>query len=153
MYLPEIHPKTLHLNFTGSVSADVLRIVTSFPGASFRYWRQFSPGRFVRPAWLLITIAALLRLSAGVPIGSASEWGELSGPLHMVFLACGLFYLLKACRQIGGISGFLPAPLVLPKPSHAARHARTRRLRDNFHPQRGTTSTKTNAFAPNSKSK
>ena len=106
----------------------------------------------MRPAWLLITIAALLRLSAGVPIGSASELGELSGPLHMVFLACGLFYLLKACRQIGGISGFLSAAC-LSKPSHAARHARTRRLRDNFHPQRGNTSTKTNAFAPNSKSK
>src|SRR5882724_1601269 len=33
---------------------------------AFRCWRQFSPGDLLRPAWLLITLAALLQLSGAL---------------------------------------------------------------------------------------
>jgi hypothetical protein len=104
---------------------------------AFRCWRQFSPGDLLRPAWLLITLAALLQLSGGLLlqwlglesrinplallpaslrdpfIRGALNWGELSGPLYMVLLACGLFYVLRACRQIGVLGHFERVDFVL----------------------------------------
>jgi len=68
---------------------------------AFRCWRQFSPGDLLRPAWLLITLAALLQLSGALLQRLGSNWDELCGPLYMTFLAGGLFYVLRACRDIG----------------------------------------------------
>ncbi len=104
---------------------------------AFRCWRQFSPGDLLRPAWLLITAAALLQLLGGLllqwlglesrinPLAAfrpsvreplirgAFDWGELSGPLYMVFLAWGLFYVLRACRQIGVLGHLKTVDFVL----------------------------------------
>jgi len=92
---------------------------------SFRCWQQFSPGDSLRPAWLFISAAAALQLIGGfltqwlgiasginpivlLPVAlreslrrGALTWGELFSPLYMVLLACGLFFVLRACRQIG----------------------------------------------------
>jgi hypothetical protein len=103
----------LHLFFNYPGSLFLLGCGSLELWLGFRCWRQFSPGDLLRPAWLLITISALLQLSAAVPIRSSSEWSELSGPLYMVFLACGLFYVLRACRQIGVLGQLKTVDFVL----------------------------------------
>ena len=123
-----------------SSSSDVrwLRLFFAYPGAlfflgcsgiqlwfSFQSWRSFSPGDLLRPAWFLITIAAVLQLAGGLLaqwlglesllnplmllppaqreplLQQALEMSELFSPFYMVFLACGLAYVLRACRQNG----------------------------------------------------
>ncbi len=97
---------------------------------SIRCWRQFESGDLLRPAWLLITLAAICQLIGGLLnqvlgleswlnplfwfpkaiarplIGRALELGRAFGPVYMIFLACGLAYVLRAYRR-NGISGRL----------------------------------------------
>ena len=98
--------------------------------AGFKCWKQFSPGDVLRPAWLLITVSAVCQLIGGIvthvfgndsrlnPIvlfdragaapvmRRAAEYGPIFSPIYMLFLALGLFYVLKACRQNGIIGRF-----------------------------------------------
>jgi len=92
---------------------------------SFRCWREFSAGDLLRPAWLLIMVSAALQLAGGLLnqifgldsrlnpltrleprrahdlIAASARLGQLFGPFYMAFLACGLLYVLKACRRNG----------------------------------------------------
>jgi hypothetical protein len=98
--------------------------------ASFQCWKQFSPGDVLRPAWFFIALSAASQLVGGVvthvlgndsllnPLVSldiadkarllqkAALIGPLFSPVYMLFLALGLFYVLKACRKNGIIGGF-----------------------------------------------
>jgi hypothetical protein len=104
---------------------------------SFQCWRRFSPGDLLRPAWLLISLSALSQLTGAIVsqiFGLASainplrllspgnadaltqqvaEIGQLFGPIDMVFLACGLSYVLIAFRRNGILGRLKPADLLL----------------------------------------
>jgi hypothetical protein len=114
-------------------------VACSFVGswASLECWKQFSPGDLLRPAWLLITLSALAQLVGGIVthlfgnhsllspfvlfhiarndvlIGRAAECGRLFSPLYMGFLAIGLFYVLKACRQNAIVGRFRRVDILL----------------------------------------
>ncbi len=102
---------------------------------SVRCARLFSVGDLLRPAWVLIAVSALARLAGDLTrllgaasalnpllllpgdlthavMGKAVEYGPLFNPLYMFFLALGLLYVLKACRQ-NGIAGRITAADVL----------------------------------------
>ncbi|MGH9696342.1 MAG: hypothetical protein ACRD5Z_19495, partial [Bryobacteraceae bacterium] len=91
---------------------------------SFRCWRLFSSGDLLRPAWLLIAFSGLAQLAGGAlriaalpsPLNPLTflpasagrrlmSWAAICGPLfspiYMLFLAGGLFYVVRACRQHG----------------------------------------------------
>jgi hypothetical protein len=92
---------------------------------SYVVWRQFSKGELLRPAWFLIFLSGLCQLLGGVgghilanrslinpltylPLEQgtrvmqrADVFAQLLGPLYMALLACGLFYVLAACRRNG----------------------------------------------------
>ncbi|MGH9612366.1 MAG: hypothetical protein ACRD4P_04730 [Bryobacteraceae bacterium] len=92
---------------------------------SIRCWRQFEKGDLLRPAWLLIAAAAISQLIGGLfsqvfgleswlnplswfqqaiaqPLaGRALELGRVFGPVYLIFLACGLAYVLRAYRRNG----------------------------------------------------
>jgi hypothetical protein len=94
-------------------------------GVSYVIWRQFSQGELLRPAWFLIFLSGVCQVLGGVAghvLANASplnplaylpaergvrlmQWaGEIAqvfGPLYMALLACGLFYILAACRRNG----------------------------------------------------
>ncbi|MGH9582825.1 MAG: hypothetical protein ACRD4O_07815 [Bryobacteraceae bacterium] len=104
---------------------------------SLQCWRNFSRGDLLRPAWLLITLSALSQLAGGIlsqilaggshlnpllllpaavrraPIHAAGDYGALFSPLYMLFLALGLLYLLKACRQNGILGRFRAIDVLL----------------------------------------
>ena len=105
--------------------------------ASLHCWKRFSSGDLLRPAWLLISLSALAQLVGGVIthvfgnaallsritlldvspnaalIVRAGEYGRLFSPAYMVFLALGLLYVLKACRENGLIGRFRRVDIVL----------------------------------------
>ena len=89
-------------------------------------WKQFSPGQYLRRAWLLIMIAAICHVVGMLlshilcqnsylnPLyvldvswykaatGSMLPLGLVfGGPLHMMALAGGLFLALRLCRKFG----------------------------------------------------
>lgn len=92
---------------------------------SFLCWTRFSSGDLLRPAWFLITLASLSQAIGGIihqvfgiqsylnPLAAfppglrysltegALQISELFSPLYMALLACGLAYLLRACRESG----------------------------------------------------
>jgi len=93
---------------------------------SFQCWRRFSPGDLLRPAWLLIFATALMQLAgavvnqvllpaatSGALLRRAAEIGQLFSPLQMIPLACGLSYVLKACRRNGILGRLKTVDLVL----------------------------------------
>lgn len=104
---------------------------------SLRCWRGFSRGDLLRPAWLLIFAAALAGFAGallnqifGSPsalnplallppassaplVHKAAEIGPLCGPLQMLLLACGLSYVLKACRRNGILGRLMTLDLAL----------------------------------------
>ena len=86
--------------------------------------RQFSEGEPLRPAWFLIMLAGGCHLAGTVcgqvlggdsllnlPASGAGTWLEnnataisrfgliVGGPLHVVLLAAGLFFLLRLCWE------------------------------------------------------
>lgn len=104
---------------------------------SLQCWRHFSVGDLLRPAWLLISLSALSQLVGGILgqilaadgglnplrllstpfkealIRSAAEYAPLFSPLYMLFLALGLFYVLRACRQNGILGRFRALDILL----------------------------------------
>jgi hypothetical protein len=104
---------------------------------SFIIWRQFSRGEPLRPAWFLILLSALCQLTGGlaghilanrslmnplaylppelggVLMARADEVAQLFGPLYMALLACGLFYVLAACRRNGVLAKLLLPDFIL----------------------------------------
>jgi hypothetical protein len=104
---------------------------------SLQCWQSFSRGDLLRPAWLLIALAAASQLAGGVltqilasqsnlnplcffplalrhaAIQAAGEYGQLFSPLYMLFLVFGLSYVLKACRQNGMLRGFQAIDVLL----------------------------------------
>jgi hypothetical protein len=95
-------------------------------------WREFAPGDLLRPAWFLIALSAATQVAGGLvshilehrsivnPLSylpperaeaamrTAVDIARVSGPLYMIFLAWGLFYVVRACRR-NGILGRLKA--------------------------------------------
>jgi hypothetical protein len=87
--------------------------------------RQFSKGEPLRPAWFLIFLSGVCQVLGGVAVhilanaslmnplaylppeqgrplmASIEELAQVFGPLYMALLACGLFYILAACRRNG----------------------------------------------------
>jgi len=94
---------------------------------SYLCWRQFAPGDAIRPAWLLIVLFASSQLAGGVlahllgsesylnplyylPSGpalirGAFSVGRLFSPISMLFLAAGLFRVVRICRKNGVLAG------------------------------------------------
>ncbi len=103
---------------------------------SFRCARLFSVGDLLRPAWVLIALSALARLAGDIirlfamtsrlnplllfpgeftraVMVKAAEYGPLLNPVYMLFLAFGLLYVLRACRQNGIVGRLAGADIVL----------------------------------------
>lgn len=94
---------------------------------SYLCWRQFAPGDAMRPAWLLIVLFGLSQLTGGVIghllgsdsllnplhylssgqdlIRAAASAGRLFSPISMLFLAAGLFRVVRICRKNGVLAG------------------------------------------------
>jgi len=105
--------------------------------ASLRCWRRFSSGDLLRPAWFFISLSALAQFVGGVIthvfgnaallsrftlldvspqaplIVRAAEYGRLFSPVYMGFLALGLLYVLKACRENGLVGRFRRMDILL----------------------------------------
>lgn len=88
---------TSALSVTGMAAVDVclcLMVLRSFP-----------PRAALRPAWLLITVAAGLRVVSGVIgtlAGPADPWVlAAGGPAQLTLLAAGVFLLLRVLRRFG----------------------------------------------------
>ncbi|MGH9160475.1 MAG: hypothetical protein ACRD2X_10900 [Vicinamibacteraceae bacterium] len=99
--------------------------------------RHFSRGELLRPAWFLIFLSALCQLAGALtghvlggrslmnpvvflPAGlsetlipRALDVGRLLNPLYMALLACGLFYVLRACRRNGVLGRLEPIDFTL----------------------------------------
>jgi hypothetical protein len=106
-------------------------------GLSYIIWRQFSKGELLRPAWFLIFLSGLCQLVGGIaghilanqslmnPLAylppeqgrflmqRADELAQLFSPLYMALLACGLFYVLAACRRNGVLANLLLPDFIL----------------------------------------
>ncbi|MPY86855.1 MAG: hypothetical protein GEU99_02940 [Luteitalea sp.] len=100
-------------------------------------WRHFSRGELLRPAWFLIFLSALCQLvgalaghllgrpslmnplvylsanTSEILIDRALDVGRVLSPLYMALLACGLFYVLRACRRNGVLGRLKPIDVIL----------------------------------------
>lgn len=71
---------------------------------SFSVWRRFEVNGILRPAWMLIGLAAAAQVVSGIVEGAAGSkfaGRVLGGPIRLAMLAIAVWIVLRALRKFG----------------------------------------------------